>query len=367
LATGRTENIAVKRVSIIIPSLRRPDLVEHCLACIAQQTFPADQREVIVVENDADAGAPVPTGVDGVRRILLDRNLGTTGSVNIAVAQSSSEYLLVLNNDVELPPQYVERLVSYLDATPDAAFATCKLLTATNRFVLDGAGDALLLGGGAYRLGHYDRDTGQYDGIRSVLAGCGAALIIRRADFEAVGGLDEDFFAYLDDMDLCLRLQLSGRRGACVGSAVAYHIGSATLGDVVHPRILEWLTRNHILLLAKNYPASVLIRVVHRVLAFQALWCLRVMRGGFLLPYLRGLIGALRLLPVIWRKRRQVMRTRKLTDNDLMDRLLESEAQIADWHFAQPAAQRSSLLNVYFALVGRPSSRHSTVRAAAIR
>lgn len=358
----------VKRVSIIIPSLRRPDLVERCLTFIAHQTFPADQREVIVVENDADPEATaLKADVDGVRRILLDRNLGTTGSVNIAAAQSSSEYLLILNNDVELPPPFLAHLISYLDATPDAAFATCKMLTATNRSVLDGAGDALLLGGGAYRLGHYDRDTGQYDEIRSVLAGCGAALLIRRVDFEAVGGLDEHFFAYLDDIDLCLRLQLSGRRGVCVGSAVAYHIGSATLGDVVHPRIVEWLTRNQILLIAKNYPTSVLIRVLHRVLAFQALWCVRALRGGFLPSYLRGLIGALRLLPAIWRKRHQVMRTRKLTDRELMDRLLESEAQIAEWHFARPEAERSSLLNVYFALFGGPSSRQRTVRAAATR
>ncbi|MFL6305031.1 MAG: hypothetical protein ACJ72H_15985, partial [Candidatus Sulfotelmatobacter sp.] len=130
---------------------------------------------------------------------------------------------------------------------------------------------------------------------------------------------------------------------------------------------VEWLTRNQILLIAKNYPASVLRRVLHRVLAFQGLWFVRVMRGGRLLPYLRGLIGAVRLLPVIWRKRRQVMRTPKLTDKQFMDRLLESEAQIAEWHFSRPEAQRSSLLNVYFALFGRPSLQQPTVRAAATR
>ena len=80
----------------------------------------------------------------------------------------------------------------------------------------------------------------------TVLSGCGAAVLYRREVFELCGPLDEDFFAYLEDLDLALRAQLLGYTGIYLPDAVAYHIGSATLGDVLHPRIVEYLTRNQI-------------------------------------------------------------------------------------------------------------------------
>jgi GT2 family glycosyltransferase len=348
-----TASPVVKRVAIVIPSLRRPDLVERCLAFISEQTLAPEQYETVIVENSSDDSAAPPRLPQNARRICLERNLGTTGSVNIGVRATSSEYVLILNNDVELPADFLATMIAFLDDTPAAGFATCKLLSAHQRSVLDGAGDALLVGGGAFRLGHYDLDRGQFDGVQPIFSGCGAAFMIRRGVFEQAGGLDEDLFAYLDDVDLSLRVQLLGHRGFCHGGVVGYHIGSATLGDVVHPRIVEWTTRNQILILVKDYPRSVALRVLHRIIAFQALWLLRAVRVGMIGPYLRGMASAMRLAPGTWRKRREVMRTRQLSDSEFLARLRASEAQVAEWHFSRPEANRSTLLNVYFALFGR--------------
>src|SRR5436190_10219557 len=171
-----------KLVSIIVPALHRPDLTARCLQSLAQQTISSDRYDVIVVENDARPDSitkdPLPPNV---RRILLEKNYGTTASINFGIAESSSKYVLLLNNDVELQPQFLATLVGVMETDQNYAFTTGKLLRATDKTHIDGAGDALLLGGGAYRLGHFDLDTGQFETRRWILAGCGAATLFRRS------------------------------------------------------------------------------------------------------------------------------------------------------------------------------------------
>lgn len=304
-----------------------------------------------MVENQAREQDPAPTIPAGLatRRILLKQNWGTTASINHALTLSDSAYVLLLNNDVELEASFLERLVTALETDPALGFATPKLLKAGDRHRLDGAGDALLLGGGAYRLGHSD-DSAKFDVAGKVLAGCGAATMYRRAMVAQSGGLDEDFFAYLEDVDLALRAHLQGWGGTYLPSAIAYHIGSATLGDAVHPNIIRFLTRNQLLLLSKNYPASILLRLLPRILLFQLLWFMLSVKRRATGAYLKGLLGVVRLLPRMLRKRRTVMRQRKLASSEFLELLRDSENQIRTWHLARDSQQRSRLLDIYFSV-----------------
>lgn len=313
--------------------------------------------EILVMENEARPGSMLqPPFAENVRCLNLDRNLGTTGSINLGLRQTRSQYVLLLNNDVELEQRYLEVLVAALVADPKLGFATGKLLNARRRGVLDGAGDALLRGGGAYRLGHDDPDQGLFDRPVSVLAACGAAALFRRSLLEEVQGLDEDFFAYLDDMDLALRAQAAGYRGAYLPEAVAWHLGSATLGDSFHPRIAELLTRNQLFLLWKNYPTGALLRLGGHILVFQVLWLTLMLRRGMVLPYLRGVADAFRQLPRMLAKRRWCLRRSRLSSREFLALLCASEAQIYEWQAARPAASRSALLARYFRFF-RPCSR----------
>ena len=141
-------------VSVIVPSLNRPDLAKRCLWFLSQQTLSPENYEVVVAENDAEPGLTQQNGLaSNVRRLMLAGNYGTAGAINRGLAASSSKYVLLLNNDVELEPDFLTTLVSVLDRNDQYAFATGKLLSASDRGCLDGAGDALLQGGGAYRLG----------------------------------------------------------------------------------------------------------------------------------------------------------------------------------------------------------------------
>jgi len=345
----------VNTVTIAIPSLHRPDLTARCIEFIRQQTLPAEEREVVVIENEAQPGSILPDPLPpNTRRIELSTNEGTTGSINRAVAETESRYVLLLNNDVELQADYIEKLVQTLDSDPKLGFAAGKLLRATQRTHLDGAGDAMLMAGGAYRLGHFDRDNGQYDQPMPILSGCGAAVLYRREVFELSGRLDEDFFAYLDDFDLALRAQLLGYTGIYLPDAVGYHIGSATLGDVLHPRIVEYLTRNQIYLLAKDYLRSVSWRLLPRIMVYQCLWWLFAVRNRALGAYLRGWWAGLHGLARMRRKHRNLIAKRRITDDEFLARLRESERQIYDWQQGLSPEERSGLLNFYFRIFGKP-------------
>ena len=342
-----------KLVSIIIPALHRPDLTARCLQSLAQQTISIDDYYVIVVENDARPDSilkdPLPPNVS---RILLAKNYGTTASINFGIAESSSKYVLLLNNDAELQPQFLATLVSVMEAEPSFAFTTGKLLRASDTTRMDGAGDALLLGGGAYRLGHADLDRGQFEGRRWILAGCGAATLFRRSALTETQGLDEDFFAYLDDVELALYIHQLGYKGCYVPEAVAYHVGSATLGNAMHPKVIELVTRNQLYLIFKHYPASVIGILLPRILLFQVLWFGFVVRHDHLPAYLRGLLSAVKSMGQSLRKRNRVMQQRRIDNRDFLNLLRASEKQLYEWHISRPQGSRSHLLNAYFWIFG---------------
>ena len=360
----------VKTVAIAIPALHRPDLTARCVESIQKQTLPADQWEVIVVENEARTGEMLPDPLPrNTQRMELPINEGTTGSINRAVAATDSRYVLLLNNDVELEPEYLAILVAALDADSKLAFVTGKLLRASQRMHLDGAGDAMLMAGASYRLGHLDRDDGQFDRTMPVLTGCGAAVLYRREAFVEAGGLDPEFFAYLDDLDLALRVQLLGHTGMYLPNPIAYHVGSATLGEPLgpndrksggrrgsrlHPRVIELITRNQIWLVLKDYPRTVLRRLLPRIVAYQSLWMMFAIRNGSASAYFSGLKSGWCGRRCMLQRHRELMTKQHLSDTEFLERLRASERQIWEWQQSRPPEERSALLRTYFRLFGKP-------------
>ena len=341
----------MKTVAIVIPSLHRPDLTARCIDSIERQTLPAEQWKIIVVENEArpDSILPDPLPRNTIR-IELPINEGTTNSINRGMAAVPSPYVLLLNNDVELARDYLERLVKTLEADETLGFATGKLLRANERSRLDGAGDAMLLAGASYRLGHLDLDRGQFDQRMPLLSAGGAAVLYRSKAFLLCGALDADFFAYIDDLDLALRTHLIGFRGVYVPDAVAWHVGSATLGEALHPRVVEYITRNQLYVLIKDYPKPVFLRLLPRIAVYQVLWFLFAIKSAGLGAYLRGLRGAVRGRKRMRQKHIELMAKRKIDDAQLLALMQVSERQVHEWQRSRPENERSSLLRLYFRL-----------------
>jgi GT2 family glycosyltransferase len=273
---------------------------------------------VVVVDNGSTDGTPryLESEWPEVDVLALPDNVGFASAVNRGIAVTQGEYVALVNNDVEVEPDWLRELVAALDAYPEAASATPKLLSYRARDVLDGAGDELSWSGVCTRRGYRRRDTGQFDTPEEVFSACAGASLYRREALERIGPFDEDFFAYLEDVDWGFRARLAGYGCRYVPSALAYHIGGAT-ADRVSDLGTYLRRRNQIAVVLKNYPARSLARHFPDLLLEQLLGLLLSIRDRTVGAQLRAWRDAVAQLPATLRKRRQVQAGRTLTPGEL--------------------------------------------------
>lgn len=208
-----------------------------------------------------------------VRLVLLDRNYGFAEGYNRALAQVDAEYYVLLNSDVEVTPGWLDVLLSFMEAHDDAVACQPKLLSYRSRddFEYAGASGGFIdCYGYPYCRGRLfdtvEKDCGQYDDACRVFWATGAAMMVRSAAYHAAGGLDGRFFAHMEEIDLCWRMQTMGGAVYVVPQSVVYHVGAATLEKSnSYKTFLNF--RNNLLMLYKNMPDAEL-RPVMRVRAF---------------------------------------------------------------------------------------------------
>jgi GT2 family glycosyltransferase len=301
------------RLTVALTNFNGRALLEDVLPSIERQSY-RDFHTVVVDDHSTDDSVSyLREHWPPVEVVELARNGGVTAAMNVAIGVARTELIGLFNNDVELEPDCLARLIDALDRHPEAGSATPKMLDFADRGVLDGAGDLLSWRGGGTRRGHGSRDAGQFDREQDMFAPCGGAVVYRRAALDAVGGFDEDYFAYYEDLDWAFRAQLAGFRCRYVPDAVLYHRGSATLGSGLTDFNCYQLWRNPIWLIAKCFPAGALLRHAPDVLRGQAGNLYVAVSERKLEVWLRALRDALRGLPRAIRKRRAVQRTRVIS------------------------------------------------------
>jgi GT2 family glycosyltransferase len=278
------------RVSIVIPTWNKAGLLAQALQSLRTQTHPIDR--VIVVDNgSADDSASVAARA-GAHVISLATNSGFAAAVNRGIREAAgSEFICVLNNDVTVAPDWLERLIEKLE-TAGAWFATGKLLDARERQRIDGSFDAVCRGGCAWRCGHGRLDAPLWNQPRNIQLAAFTGVVFRAGLFDRVGLLDEKFESYLEDVDFGLRCAVAGLSGVYVPEAVGYHQGSATLGRW-HPDTVRKIARNQLLLVAKHYPPNWVLRYGWPVFIAQTLWGFVALRHGALFSYLAGKVEGL--------------------------------------------------------------------------
>ena len=193
-----------------------------------------------------------------VRRISLDRNYGFTGGYNRALAQVEADYYVLINSDIEVPQGWLKPLTDWMDTHPHCGACGPKLLSYDHRDRFEYAGAA---GGLLDRYGYpfcrgrilqkVEKDEGQYDTPEDVFWVSGACLLVRSKLWKRLGGLDDRFFAHMEEIDLCWRMQLSGYTVTVVPESFVYHIGGGTLPNE-SPFKLRLNFRNNLLLLENN-------------------------------------------------------------------------------------------------------------------
>lgn len=312
------------RVAVVIPNWNGERLLRTCLSSLRRQSF--RDFETVLVDNGSTDGSLelLAREFPEARVVALGENRGFAAAANAGIAATEAEYVVLLNNDTEQDPGWLEALVRAADVHPEAGSFASKLVDFHDRRLLDGAGDALRLSGLPYRLGHGEVDRGQFDAPAGVFGACAAAALYRRGMLKEVGLFDEDFGSYCEDGDLAFRARLAGYGCLYVPGAVVYHMGSASTGGKRSEAATRLGTRNSISLLVKNLPLSVVPHVLPFFLLGQLARLLTAAATGTLRAHLEGLAGAWRQLPLTLKKRRAIQTARKVPDAEVRALLRES-------------------------------------------
>jgi GT2 family glycosyltransferase/radical SAM superfamily enzyme YgiQ (UPF0313 family) len=316
---------------VIVPSFNGRHLLEqHLPSVCAQQGI---DFEVVVVDSGSEDGTPqwlARTHPD-VRVIRIPENAGFAGAVNAGIKGSRSRYVALVNNDCRLEPHWLAEMCRVLDAHEDVAIAASRVMRADDPQRIDSAGDGLTRGGFSFNIGNGVPDGERFDRFREVFAACASAALYRRSLFQEIGYFDQDFFCYLEDLDLAFRARLAGYRCLYVPSARAYHVGAATTGSQYNPMTVFHIARNTVFLMVKNLPAPLLRRSVPRMiwhlLTRQLYHTLRTGQGR---AHLSGLLAAYRLRHLLRRKRAEVQPAVRLAPEEIRRWLVASEATLRE-------------------------------------
>lgn len=302
------------QITVVVPHWNRAQLLERLLASLAAQTLAPD-RVLIADNNSTDLSGQVAARF-GAEFLTSTYNQGFAKAVNRGIAAASTRWVAIVNNDVELDPSCLQRLLSAAE-TAQAWFAAPRLLQPGAGGKLDGCFDLLARSGCAWRAGHGAPDGPPFDEPRTISFAPLTAALFRRDTFDRTGPLDERFESYMEDVDLGLRCALAGLRGIYVPSAVARHAGSATLG-AWSPQMVELIARNQVLLAAKHFPPSYRWRTTFG----QLLWGALAFRRSAGISWYKGWRAGMRL-------RRSVRESSSPASRAALDPiLLESEAEI---------------------------------------
>jgi len=204
-----------------------------------------------------------------IRTIIFDKNYGFAGGYNKALAEVEADYFVLLNSDVEVTPGWLNPMLAYMDGHEKVAACQPKILSYANRSKFEHAGAA---GGYIDRfgfpfcrgriLGLAEEDKGQYNTITDIFWATGACLMIRSNLYWKAGGLDDEFFAHMEEIDLCWRLKSRGYRIVCIPESSVFHVGGGALNyESPHKTYLNF--RNNLLMLYKNLPPRLLEKTMY--------------------------------------------------------------------------------------------------------
>jgi GT2 family glycosyltransferase len=252
------------KVSIVILNYNTRHFLEKFLPSVLATDY--ENFEVVLADNASkdDSVEFVKTHFPDISIITLPQNYGFAGGYNKALAQVKADYFVLLNSDVEVTADWLKPLVALAESDIKISAIQPKLLDYKDKTKFEYAGGS---GGFIDKYGYpfcrgrwfntLETDTGQYNDNREIFWATGACFLIRSRCWQEMGGLDEDFFAHMEEIDLCWRMKNAGYKNMVCPQSIVYHVGGGTL-PVGNPRKTFLNFRNGLFLLCKNLHGSVL-------------------------------------------------------------------------------------------------------------
>jgi GT2 family glycosyltransferase len=264
-------------ISVIIVNYNGLRFLENCLASLKKQTYPANRFEIIVVDNGSadDSIAFIRNNSPEVKIIEARKNLGFAAGNNLGFKHAKGDFFALLNNDTEVPENWLSGLADSMLKSKSIGLVTCKILFHGDRQTINSTGLELLRDGRGSDRGFREKDSGQYNQIEDVFGACGASVLLRKEMLTDIGYFDERLFMYYEDLDLAWRAKLRNWRCVYTPETVVYHIHCGSSG--------EWsnfftyhVERNRALVCVKNAPLGMALRCVS-IVAIKS--CIRIIQG----------------------------------------------------------------------------------------
>lgn len=297
------------RVSVLIVNYNGEKLLPACVSSVLGAV--GNFAEVVVVDNGSrDKSIEILNRFSGIRVVRNNENLGFAGGNNSGLAACSGDYILLLNNDTIVPPDFLQVLCRYLDENQTVGAVQGKMVLPAYANTLDTCGSFLTAWGLPYHYGIYKEDRAEYQRNYPIFSGKGACLMFRRQLLPRVGGFlfDEDFFCYYEEADFCHRIWLAGYEVHFVASPPIQHLMGATAGGAQSAFVLRHYLRNMAFSLSSNLSFASRLRILPRfyaILAAVALASALTLRWGTFTAALGAVFWR-------WSKRQKIRSRRKL-------------------------------------------------------
>jgi len=244
-----------KNIAILIVNWKSSAMLLRCLECIARQE--SVKPDIFVLDNSSDdhLAEVYCNRFPAVQFYKSDKNIGFAAGNNLLFQKTEGyEWIALVNPDAFLEPDWLSKMISAAGTHPEFSFFASRLVQSANHEILDGDGDTMHVSGLAWRKGNCRPIPNNVAEPREIFSACAAAALYQRNIFESVGGFDEDYFCYCEDVDLGFRMRLAGHRCLLVPDAVAYHVGAATTGNRHSDFAVYHGHRNMVWTYVKNMP-----------------------------------------------------------------------------------------------------------------
>lgn len=287
----------MNQISIIIPNYNGELFLNRCFESLTQQEH---IHEIIIIDNGSSDNSVNYIKSNYPELILIEnkKNLGFAIAVNQGLKASSGKYIFLLNNDMELEKRCISHLLKCIEKNQDIFSVSSKMIQYHDREKIDNAGDEYTILGWAKRVG-YNKSSDKYQNSKEIFSACAGAALYRKSILEEIGYFDENFFAYLEDVDLGYRARINGFTNLYCPKAIVYHVGSGTSGSRYNEFKIKLAARNNIYVPYKNMPwPQLLINSPFLILGYliKYLFFLKKGQGNI---YLQGLKEGLQSLDKI--------------------------------------------------------------------
>jgi len=303
-------------VTIIIVSWNSQDLIGKCLQDLSEQTV-RPHRVIVIDNNSSDNSAEIAEKYNNVEVYRMSDNLGFSAGNNRALKLCETEWVALLNPDAFPEPDWLENLQKATIENPDVEVFGSRQLSHENPDIIDGIGDVYHISGVAWRKYHGSQQQADDYISTEIFSPCAAAALYKRQALIDIDGFDEDYFCYMEDVDLGFRLQLADHKAMYVPDAIIHHVGSATTGGKHSDFSVYYGHRNMVWTYVKDMPGILFWPLLPLHVLLNMITIFWFALHGKTRVILRSKWDAIKGIPRMWSKRKQIQKNRKTRIADI--------------------------------------------------